>query len=248
MAGSVGFALGILFLTLAVIVLSRASQRRLTPDPEGGAILADHYRIEATELYLNVIVSQALVAAAIFALVWATAVPWAILGTIVTDQVIFHVGVGISLGIALYVANEASVLVLDRFGIEYSEALRGALAPSSIVGWAILLGVVLPVIAASEELLFRAALIGGVEASLGLSPWTLVIVSSVFFAVGHGIQGAGGVLVTGALGIVLGIAFVISNSLLLVIVAHYVVNALEFVVHEGIGISITESETPDTPS
>jgi membrane protease YdiL (CAAX protease family) len=42
--------------------------------------------------------------------------------------------------------------------------------------------------------------------------------------------------VTGALGFVLAAAFVVTGSLLSVIVAHYLVNALEFVVHEGLGV------------
>jgi uncharacterized membrane protein len=35
---------------------------------------------------------------------------------------------------------------------------------------------------------------------------------------------------------VLGAAYVLTGSLLAVVVAHYLVNALEFVVHEGLGI------------
>jgi membrane protease YdiL (CAAX protease family) len=44
-----------------------------------------------------------------------------------------------------------------------------------------------------------------------------------------------GVVVTGVLGFVLAAAFVLTGSLLAVVVAHYLVNALEFVVHEGLG-------------
>ncbi|MCH7661371.1 MAG: CPBP family intramembrane metalloprotease domain-containing protein, partial [Euryarchaeota archaeon] len=38
------------------------------------------------------------------------------------------------------------------------------------------------------------------------------------------------------LGFVLAAAFILTESLLVVVVAHYLVNALEFVVHEGFGI------------
>jgi uncharacterized membrane protein len=34
---------------------------------------------------------------------------------------------------------------------------------------------------------------------------------------------------------VLAVTFVLTGSLLVVVVAHYLVNALEFVVHEGLG-------------
>jgi membrane protease YdiL (CAAX protease family) len=73
-----------------------------------------------------------------------------------------------------------------------------------------------------------ACLIGGLSAGFPVSPWLLVVLSSIAFGLGHGLQGPGGVLVTAVLGLGLGAAFVIAESLALVIVAHYVVNALEF--------------------
>ena len=93
----------------------------------------------------------------------------------------------------------------------------------------------LPVIAAFEELLFRAALVGGFAAGFGVSPWPLAVLSSAAFAAGHGAQGRLGVAVTGLLGFVLAAAFVLTESLLVVVVAHYVVNAVEFGLAEGLG-------------
>jgi membrane protease YdiL (CAAX protease family) len=124
-------------------------------------------------------------------------------------------------------------------GVGDGERLRSALAPETRRGWIVLLLVVLPVIAGFEELLFRGALVGVVAAGYGVSPWTMVVVSSAAFALGHGAQGRLGVLVTGALGAVLAAAFVVTGSLLAVIVAHYLINALEFVVHEGLGVEWT---------
>lgn len=143
---------------------------------------------------------------------------------------------GLGLGIALYLGNALLAANLDLVGVDASDRLRSALAPESIGGWIVLCVGVLPLIALFEELLFRAALIGVYAAGFGISPWLLVIGSSIVFALGHNIQGPGGVLVTGLLGGVLGVAFVYTNSLLLVVVAHYVINALEFLLHEGIGI------------
>jgi membrane protease YdiL (CAAX protease family) len=149
------------------------------------------------------------------------------------------IGLGVALGTGLYVFNQLGASLGDRVGIDSSTALREALAPASAGGWAGLLGIVLPIVAVFEELLFRGALIGGlavasVELGLAVSPWLFVVGSAVAFAVGHGAQGRGGIVVTGALGGVLGAAFVLTWSLPLVIVAHYVVNALEFVIHEGL--------------
>jgi membrane protease YdiL (CAAX protease family) len=103
----------------------------------------------------------------------------------------------------------------------------------------VLLGGVLPVVAGFEELLFRGVLVGALSVGFDVSPWLLAVASSVVFGLGHGAQGRLGVLVTTSLGLVLAAAFVLSGSLLLVVVAHYLVNALEFVVHEGFDVEPT---------
>ena len=196
-------------------------------------------------LLTNVAFSQGLFGAAVVGAAWLADVPLAALGVDLGDP--WSVGLpavalGVAVGVALYVANELSATVVDAAGVEYSEGLREALAPDTAVGWLGLLGVVLPVIACFEELLFRAALVGAFAAGFGLSPWLLALFSTVAFAVGHGAQGPGGVAVTGLLGFALAAAFVLTGSLLVVVVAHYLVNALEFVVHEGLGIEWARDE------
>nr|WP_303651822.1 CPBP family intramembrane glutamic endopeptidase [Halovenus rubra] len=146
--------------------------------------------------------------------------------------------VGVGFGIVLWGANELSTTVADAVGAAYDERVRELLAPESIGGWIALFGVVLPIIAVSEELLFRGALIGVPEMGFGLNVWVLAFLSSLAFALGHGAQGRVGVVVTGALGLVLAGGYVVTGSLLIVIVAHYVINALEFAVHELPAISI----------
>ena len=49
-------------------------------------------------------------------------------------------------------------------------------------------------------------------------------------------KGRLGVVVTGLLGFALAAAFVLTDSLLVVVVAHYVVNAVEFVAVEGLDL------------
>jgi membrane protease YdiL (CAAX protease family) len=193
-------------------------------------------------LLANVALSQGLFGAAILGAAWLADLPPVALGVEVGNPWsvgLPAVGLGIVVGVALYVANELSSVLLDATGVEYSEGLREALAPDTLRGWVVLLGVVLPIIAGFEELLFRAALVGAFAAGFGVSPWLLALFSTVAFAVGHGAQGPGGVVVTGFLGFALAAAFVLSGSLLVVVVAHYLVNALEFVIHEGLGIEWT---------
>lgn len=188
----------------------------------------------------NVVLTHGALAAVIAGAAAMTGVPAAALG--VTDAAWSTGGPallgGLALGLALALANGAAAANLDRLGIEHSDALRTSLAPSSRTGWAVLLAVILPLVAVFEELLFRGVLVGAAAAATGVSQWAFVVPSSVAFAAGHGLQGRGGVLVTGVLGGVLAIAFVLTDSLLVVVVAHYVVNAAEFLLHEWLEVDV----------
>ncbi|WP_276252720.1 CPBP family intramembrane glutamic endopeptidase [Halomontanus rarus] len=193
--------------------------------------------MSAGALLANVALSQGLFAAVLIAAAFYTEIPAAALGIEFTGAYLFSgLAVGTAIGLGLYVANEFGSMVAKRLEIDHNEDLREMLAPDSAGGWLILLLVVLPMIAVFEEFLFRAALIGAVSVGFGVSPWLLAVVSSVAFALGHGMQGTAGILVTGLLGFVLASAFVLTGSFLAVVVAHYLINALEFVVHEGFGL------------
>jgi len=146
------------------------------------------------------------------------------------------VGVGVGFGVVLWIGNELAAAAAESAGVVYDEQLRGMLAPDSAGGWALLLGGALPLVAVVEELLFRAAAVGVPAAAYGASPWALAVVSSLAFALGHGAQGRTGMVVTGALGFALAAGFVFTESLVVVVVAHYLVNALEFLAHEGLGV------------
>ncbi|SEO42662.1 Membrane protease YdiL, CAAX protease family [Halogranum amylolyticum] len=194
------------------------------------------YELSTTSLLVNVALSQGLFGAFLVVGAWYTEIPLDALGLGDDGVSLLALALGVGLGAGLYAVNEVGAAFGERLGVGSSEELREALAPDSAAGWAVLLLLVLPVIAGFEELLFRAALVGVVAAGFGVSPWLLAVLSSVAFALGHGAQGPGGIFVTGMLGFVLAAAFVLTESLLVVVVAHYLVNALEFVVHEGFGI------------
>jgi len=185
-------------------------------------------------LLVNVAVSQGLFGVVLVGAAWYTQIPPRAFG--VTRLSVAALGLGVALGVALYLANELGATLTRRAGVATGEELRALLAPSTTGGWLLLLLVVLPVIAGFEELLFRGALVGALSAGFAVSPWLLAVVSSVAFALGHGAQGPGGVVVTGSLGFVLAAAFVLTDSLAVVFVAHYLVNALEFVVHERLDV------------
>ena len=186
-------------------------------------------------LLANAALSHALLGGVLVAMAWYAEIPAAALGLEPTPG---WLGVGAALGVGLYVANEIGSVIVRRLGVDADEHLREVLAPSTAGGWVALLLVVLPTVAGVEELLFRGALIGVLAAGYGLPPWGLAVGSSILFGLGHGLQGPGGILVTALLGFVLAATFVLTGSLLVVIVAHYLVNVLEFVVREGFDLDL----------
>ncbi|WP_253736581.1 CPBP family intramembrane glutamic endopeptidase [Halohasta salina] len=188
-------------------------------------------------LLANVAVSQGVFAVLVVLMAWYTEIPAWAFGLAPESLTLGAFGTGLAVGVGLYLLNEAGAAVGRRHGLVAPTELRESLAPDTAAGWVLLLVVVLPIIAGFEELLFRGALIGVAAAGAGLPPWLLVVGSSVAFALGHGAQGRLGIVVTGLLGIGLGAVFVLSGSLLVVVVAHYVVNAAEFLVHERAGWS-----------
>jgi membrane protease YdiL (CAAX protease family) len=235
-----------------LLLLSHASRevidtegRVRAPEPHVAAegIDADRVAVPATDapsrlptsaLLVNVAVSQGLFGALLVAGAWYAQIPARAFGLTPLSGTALALGVG--LGVALYLANELGASLTRRAGVTTGEELRALLAPSTTGGWLLLLLVVLPVIAGFEELLFRGALVGALSTGFAVSPWALAVVSSLAFALGHGAQGPGGIVVTGLLGFVLASAFVLTGSLAVVFVAHYLVNALEFVVHEGLDV------------
>jgi membrane protease YdiL (CAAX protease family) len=194
-------------------------------------------------LLANVSVSHAFFAALLLVGIRLADVPVRTLGVGAESTGPEAVGVGIAVGLAIALVN---TLAGSLIGTDPSEHLRELLTPASISGWVLLLGIVLPIIAGFEELLFRGVLIGAFSVGFDLPPSLLAVGSSIAFAAGHGAQGRLGIAVTGLLGFVLAGVFVLTGSLLVVVVAHYVVNAAEFVVVEGIGYEPFGSESADS--
>ncbi|MFC4544226.1 type II CAAX prenyl endopeptidase Rce1 family protein [Halosolutus amylolyticus] len=207
------------------------------PRPRGGRDRqVDRESLSTGMVLANVAASQGLFALVLIGAAIYAGIPADALGIEISRSYL-ETGLlwGTAFGGVLYVANEVGAAAATWFGFDHDEGLRELLAPDSIRGWLVLLVGVLPIIAVFEELLFRAALIGAVSTGFGVSVWVLAIGSSIAFALGHGMQGTVGIVVTGALGFVLAAGFILTGSFLVVVVAHYWINALEFVVHEGLG-------------
>lgn len=190
--------------------------------------------LTARMLLANVAVTQGLVVFVLLVAAYLFAIPAPAFG-VEAGPLTFGLSggaVGIALGLVLWIGNELTTTVADAVGATYDERVRELLAPESVPGWGILLVGVLPIIATGEELLFRAALIGVPAAGFDMSPWVLALVSSLAFALGHGAQGRVGIAITGVLGFALAGGYIVTGSLLVVVVAHYLINAIEFLVHE----------------
>ncbi|MFC7166744.1 CPBP family intramembrane glutamic endopeptidase [Halospeciosus flavus] len=222
------------FVAFGVVALSRASAAAVTDETGAGAPAepAATPAVSPTALLVNVALSQGVVGALLLAAAWLWSIPLSALGLGPADVGTTALAVGVGAGVVLSLGNEVLSFVCEWFGVPYSEALRETLSPETVRGWAVLLGLVLPLVAGVEELLFRGVLVGVVAAGFGVSPWLLAVLSSVLFGAAHTAQGGVGVAVAALLGFALAAVYVLSGSLFVVVVAHYLVNAVEFLAHE----------------
>jgi membrane protease YdiL (CAAX protease family) len=213
------FAAFVVLLTAGIVALTRASARLLGDDTT---------EFESIELLVQTTVSQAGLGALLVAGLWIAQVPLDALGLVWDPQ---HAALGVLAGVGFYLGNELAVYALDAAGLGYDEALRDALTPEAGGGWLLLLFVTLPIVAGVEELLFRGILVGAFSVGFGVSPWLLAVGSSLVFGAAHTAQGRTGVFVTSLLGFGLAAVYVVTGSLFVVFIAHYLVNVLEFAVH-----------------
>jgi membrane protease YdiL (CAAX protease family) len=213
----VAFGAFAVVLSVAVVAMTRRSAR-----------LLDRVDLPPVALLANTAGTQVVLAVVVAAAGWLASVP---LSAVQPGLSVEAAAVGAGAGVALATGNDALARVFDAAGAGYDESLRAALTPETPRGWAFLLFVALPVVAGFEELLFRGVLVGALATGLEVSPWLLAVASSVLFGASHTAQGGAGVAVTALLGLVLAAVFVVTDSLLAAVVAHYVVNAVEFGVH-----------------
>lgn len=202
-----------------VVVLARRTAVELD-DPESP--IAD---LPRRAVYLNVILSHGLVSGAVLLATWLAGVSPSSLGAAVVPAA----GQAIALFLALLVLNEGA----DRLLGSGENALRALLTPERPAGWVTLAVLVLPTVAATEELLFRGVLIGAASVGTELPPALLVLGSGVLFGAAHSAQGVRGIVAATVLGLLLGGAFHLTGSLLLVILVHYALDLVEFLVHRN---------------
>ena len=216
------FVVGSLILVLGVLVLARQSASLL------GAREAPLAELSRPALSLNVAVSHGLILALVGLLLWWTDVPVHTLGVETLPDWRWLVG----LSILLVAGNETADRLARTVG-RAANPLRERLTPETGVEWAVLALLVLPLIAVTEEVLFRGLLIGAFSVGTPIPPHLLVVGAAVPFGLAHTAQGRLGVGVASVLGVALGAVYFWSGNLWLVIGAHYLVDLVEFVRHAG---------------
>lgn len=189
-------------------------------------------------LLLNVLITQGGVVVLVGTGALLTGVPMRVLGVSASVLQADAIALGLVVGLGLYLVDEVLSVVARRFGSVPEEILRAALTPESVEGWTLLICLMLPLVALGEEILFRAALLGATPLVSGVPTVAILAISSILFGLAHAVQGRAGVVVAGVLGLGLGSTFLVTGNLFVVVVAHYLVNVLEFVVHELLGLEI----------
>lgn len=217
-------------LVLGLLLFSARRSGRLIEE-----LAAESTGVSKLSLLANVAITHGLFAVVLSAGIVLAEIPPSTLGVGGAASGAKAAGLGLAVGLSIAVVNTLFGGLTEGFDADPGGQLRELLAPESRRGWLLLLLVVLPVIAGFEELLFRGALIGAFAAGFELSPWLLAVGSSVAFGAGHGAQGWLGIAATALLGFVLAAVFVATESLLVVGLAHYVVNAVEIGLVEGLG-------------
>ncbi|MFB6128156.1 MAG: CPBP family intramembrane glutamate endopeptidase, partial [Halorhabdus sp.] len=162
-----------------------AGSRWIRIRPAGRSLTAGRSRESATQssiptpaLLANVVLTQGFFAGVLLigALVFSIPLSAFGVGPDPLDIGVSTAGLGVLIGIALWIASEIAVALVESMGFGYDQGLRTMLTPTTTGEWGLLLGVVLPVVAASEEFIFRAAAIGVPATGLDASPWALAVV------------------------------------------------------------------------
>lgn len=161
-----------------------------------------------------------------------------------TDNFARDVLLGIAAAAALMPAlTWAGEAVVRRWGPEmYDNRLLRAIVPVNRREW---VGVALALLSAAalEELLFRSLPLGGL--AWLAPPWVLMWPLSLVFGLMHAPQGQWGIAGTALMGLVLSALFLLTGSIWVPLVAHWLLNVGEVTVAMRQGLRPLREERPD---
>lgn len=136
--------------------------------------------------------------------------------------------VAVVLGGSLAVVAHLAIVALEARGFAYNDDADAFLQPRSLGEWMVVLGFTLPVISVAVVLLFFGVFVGAVAGAWGVSPWLLAPASTVAFAATVRSKGVAGMTGTTVAVGLLGVVYVATGSLPLVLVALYVMQFVTF--------------------
>jgi membrane protease YdiL (CAAX protease family) len=145
-----------------------------------------------------------------------------------SKQPMADIVLGLTIGlVTVFVINLISIFAIRIWGKRiYSPDLMKGMIPRNQIEWPLII-VPLLLAVSLEEFLFRAMLIGGF--SILVSPWAMAVAGSIIFGLMHSPQGILGIVLVSLVGFMFGVVFILTNSLLIVIVAHFIINFLQLV-------------------
>ncbi len=132
--------------------------------------------------------------------------------------------IGLMLAVPAFLGEILLNLALSALGLSSPSHRPSELSPHGIPQIA-LAAVLVGVVAVSEETIFRGYLLLRLR-DVGASTPIAILVSSFIFTLGHGYEGTAGLIVVGALGVLLACVYTWRESLVAPVVLHF---ALDFV-------------------
>ncbi len=145
-----------------------------------------------------------------------------------SKQPIADLVIGLVIGlVTVFAVNVISIAAIRIWGKGiYSPQIIKGMLPRNQIEWLLIIPPLFVAVAV-EEMLFRALLIGGF--STVVNPWVMAVAGSIIFGVMHAPQGNLGIILVGIVGLMFGTVFILTNSLLIVIVAHFTINFLQII-------------------
>jgi len=156
----------------------------------------------------------------------------------------------VALGVALYVPFYAAMYGLERLFLQLG--LTGPPAGSEAflrphgVGQLILAGVMVVVVAMTEETIFRGYLLLRFSA-LSRSMVFAVVLSSVIFSIGHGYEGSVGVATVGVMGALFAVIYLWRGSLVAPVTMHFLQDFIAIVVLSALAGQPSKATLAEAP-
>jgi uncharacterized protein len=136
---------------------------------------------------------------------------------------------GIVLFPVLFLVSTFIDSALRSDGFSGPTSQQPSLIPSQSPGQIALAVVLVAVVAISEETIFRGYLIRRLEQVTGSAGWAIVL-SAAIFSIGHGYEGAAGVITVGVTGAALGLVYRWRRSIVAPVVMHFLLDLVAIVI------------------